>query len=214
MNKRFFSVKRLYWRLQMMQRAVAEPLGLTPARFDVLVAIRRGKGDLCQRALRDYMDCNASTLSEMLKVLMKEKLVTSLINGIDRRYRVLNLTRLGRQLALFAEHEVCEANLDFKFDCLVKPEIWMSAEATATAVAAFEAMVVRIRRRLGCRGCLYDVWPRDSVSLVSPPEPPQREEEATRRRRGTRKNVIVQLPPDLVPLTQWELTMNLRQIGD
>lgn len=100
MDAVFFAVKQAHLAAGRVGRRLLEGMGLTPARFDLLVAIGSAPGPM-QSEVRKMLGVARSTLSELV----------SAIEGLgwvrrepsqDRRTRNLVLTRRGKALLLWA----------------------------------------------------------------------------------------------------------------
>ncbi len=79
MDQIFFGLKRAFHRTLRVGQELTAEFGLTPARFDLLWAMRNWQytcgAPLSQRQLRDILGVSAATLSRMLRALEKLWLV-------------------------------------------------------------------------------------------------------------------------------------------
>jgi DNA-binding MarR family transcriptional regulator len=98
MHRVTWDVKRVFLRLSKVRRKVMERWGLTPARFDMLYAIRcQRRFWFPQRALRKLLGVCASAISRMIDSLVETGfLVRRRVEG-DRRLRELKITKHGKR---------------------------------------------------------------------------------------------------------------------
>jgi DNA-binding MarR family transcriptional regulator len=99
MNAIFFGAKRAYQGILRVARKRLAPIGLTPARFDLLWALIhygegwRGESDpLTQSELRRRLGVTASTVCRMLQSLEALGLVRREVVEEDQRQRYVELT--------------------------------------------------------------------------------------------------------------------------
>jgi DNA-binding MarR family transcriptional regulator len=90
-----FATKRAHLRTLHHLQRITKRLGLTPARYDMLLAI--GRGGLLQRDLWRRFDVSRTTVSRMVRALESLGLVTRHRNAGEPSRRV-NLTDKGRIL--------------------------------------------------------------------------------------------------------------------
>ena len=95
MNMIFLGFKRAYYGTLRGTRKGLALLGLTAARFDLLVAVRDQVR--VQRELQRLLGVAASTLSEMLGAIEKLGWISRGRVESDRRYLVVELTKKGRE---------------------------------------------------------------------------------------------------------------------
>jgi DNA-binding MarR family transcriptional regulator len=120
MHALFFALKRTHHRVLAFGRTLFRNVGLTPARFDMLHAIRESArtGPLTQRALRDVLGVTAPTVSRMAASLEDLGLVTRRRNPSDRRHVLIELTVLGTYLFTEAMRiAVGSGAVDLVIDC-------------------------------------------------------------------------------------------------
>ncbi len=112
MDQIFFGLKRAFHRTLRVQQKLAAEYGLTPARFDMLCAMRNWQHTsmgmpLSQRILRDTLGVSAATVSRMLKALEKLWLVwRGPREGKLNSSRELRLTPRGFMLIRRAMHKL------------------------------------------------------------------------------------------------------------
>ena len=93
-----FGMKRMFLRSVAITRELTEQHHLTPARFDMLVAIRRGRVGIIQRNVRWQLGVASPTVSRMMASLEALGYITRCKWPPDRRHRWVTLTELGRQV--------------------------------------------------------------------------------------------------------------------
>jgi DNA-binding MarR family transcriptional regulator len=92
-----FGVKRLFLRSVAITRTFTrEHDRLTPARFDMLVAIARGVTGIVQFSVRKQLDVRSPTVSRMMRSLELLGYVRRQKYPPDRRHRWVTLTAKGR----------------------------------------------------------------------------------------------------------------------
>jgi len=104
MDALFLAVKHAHLAAGRFGRKVLARYGLTPARFDLLVAI--GSWGTSQRELRDALGVARSTVSELVAAVVDGGLVRRMRRLCDRRTWSLQLTERGREL-LERAYEEC-----------------------------------------------------------------------------------------------------------
>jgi DNA-binding MarR family transcriptional regulator len=98
MNSIFFGLKRAYRGTPCGIRELLRKIGLTPARHDMLAALRRFATQvppLRQREVRSTLGVSGPTVSRMLKALEKLGLVQREKDPEDRRHRLVRITPSG-----------------------------------------------------------------------------------------------------------------------
>ncbi len=98
MHAVFFGLKRAHHGVLSITRDKLAALGLTPARFDLLYAVKlyRRRG-VTQRRLRQVLGVCGATVSRMLKSLEDLGCVTRTIDPRDRRRKLVKLAPPGRK---------------------------------------------------------------------------------------------------------------------
>ncbi len=97
MDAIFFSMKRAHLGGERLGRALLEPYGLTPARFDLLNTIVDATEPLPQKELWKRLGVVRSAVCEMVKSLMKLALVKR-YRAADSRTWIVQLTTRGREV--------------------------------------------------------------------------------------------------------------------
>ena len=108
MDAVFFSMKRAHLGGQRLGRFLLEPFepfGLTPARFDMMKTIYECEEMLSQAALVKRLGVVRSAVSDMVKTLMRLKLLTR-FRAADGRTFIIQLTEFGRALIKKACDEI------------------------------------------------------------------------------------------------------------
>lgn len=95
MHAMFFAVKAANLRSMSFQRRVARGLGITPARFDLLWAVKGSGGK--QDALARCLAVSRSNVGRMVRALERLGWVTRR-RDVDRRKRVISLTERATEL--------------------------------------------------------------------------------------------------------------------
>jgi DNA-binding MarR family transcriptional regulator len=96
MHTIFFGLKRAHHSTMGLTRGMLASRGLTPARFDLLYALKRRRQGVMQSALRRLLGVCRATVSRMLGSLEKLGLVRRTISPLDRRRKIVELTNRGR----------------------------------------------------------------------------------------------------------------------
>lgn len=94
MHKVLFGLKRAFQSALEWAKVVYAPIGLTPARFDMLHALFQDEY-IAQSALRRVLGVSGATISRMLKSLRELGWVDSFPDEDDRRRRFVALTERG-----------------------------------------------------------------------------------------------------------------------
>ena len=105
MDAFFFSMKRAHLGGQRLGRALLEPFGLTPARFDLLNTIVDCEEPITQSELTRRLGVVRSAVCEMVKVLVALGIVKR-TRAEDSRTWVVELSELGRRLQKEAYDEL------------------------------------------------------------------------------------------------------------
>jgi DNA-binding MarR family transcriptional regulator len=93
-----FALKRAHLRTLAMSRSLVLPLGLTPARFDLLYIVHKKAfpSGIAQGDLGRTLGLAGATISKMLKSLEKLRLVRREPRPSDRRVKLVFMTYEGR----------------------------------------------------------------------------------------------------------------------
>jgi DNA-binding MarR family transcriptional regulator len=92
----FFGLKRAHHSVLRICRPPLLPLGLTPARFDLLFAVKTHGHRILQGRLQQTLGVGRTTVSRMLASLEKLGLVKRAVDERDRRRKFVALTTRGR----------------------------------------------------------------------------------------------------------------------
>ena len=96
MNPALFSLKRAHQATLRLTRYVTEPFGLTPARYDMMCAVKRWQTyGMPQKVLVHTLGVTGATVSRMLDSLEKLGVVRRQRCAYDRRRNDVWLTELG-----------------------------------------------------------------------------------------------------------------------
>jgi DNA-binding MarR family transcriptional regulator len=93
-----FGMKRMFLRSIAITREYTKEHHLTPARFDMMVAIRRGTGGIVQRIVRYQLHVSSPTVSRLMASLEKLGYIRRRKYPPDRRHRWVTLTELGKHV--------------------------------------------------------------------------------------------------------------------
>ena len=147
MDAVFLAIKQAHLAANVFSRRLLKPVGLTPARFDLLTLLSNWcpQGRWTQSAVRKVLGVAASTLSEMLDALEGLGWVKRDFNEYDRRTWYLSLTKAGLELAKNAfDRFVGSGDVTMhvdKFFACGDPEVdpfpeWYGAIGLARAIAS------------------------------------------------------------------------------
>jgi DNA-binding MarR family transcriptional regulator len=106
MNSRFFALKRAWQSTMRFCRFVLKNLGLTAARYDMLMAIKGEKGWISQKLLREILGVTRATVSRMLRSLEALGFVRRSVNPVDERCKDVWLTEAGAAQLAFVYRKV------------------------------------------------------------------------------------------------------------
>ncbi len=149
MHPLIFGIKRMFLRSVAVCREYTDEHHLTPARFDMLVAIRNGGGGIVQRMVRWQVGVRSPTVSRMMATLEKLGYIRRWKYPPDRRHRWVELTEMGRLVIDAAQGDLTRG--PFGEDIARKMVSRQSAERAPTEKALADAttMFRTIRDRLG-----------------------------------------------------------------
>src|SRR5947209_1051902 len=97
MDAVFFSMKRAHLGGQRLGRALLEPFGLTPARFDMLNTIVDCEVPITQSELTRRLGVVRAAVCEMVHALVGLKILKR-VRAADSRTWIVQLTVLGKRL--------------------------------------------------------------------------------------------------------------------
>jgi DNA-binding MarR family transcriptional regulator len=95
MNRLSFSLKRAHQAALRFARHALDGTGLTPARYDLLHAVKLRKGRMSQRDLERVLGVTRATVSRMLASLEELEFVRREVDPTDRRCNIVWLTAEG-----------------------------------------------------------------------------------------------------------------------
>ena len=101
-----FAMKRVFLRSVAINRIYTREHHLTPARFDMMVALWWGKNGTPQLLLRRQLGVRSPTVSRMLSSLQALGYLTREVYPPDRRQRWITLTPKGRALIDIAQGDL------------------------------------------------------------------------------------------------------------
>jgi DNA-binding MarR family transcriptional regulator len=162
MHAILFSIKRAFHTSVCVGRNWLTPLGLTPARFDMLAAIgRHPPHRMPQSALRDILGVTNATISRMLRSLEDLGLVTREQDFYDQRRRIISLTKRGiRRLRCAVTNFIDSGAVQLAIDIALSAR-WHNRDACLAAGTRFEASLRRLRRDFGDNAMLSYPWRPD-----------------------------------------------------
>ena len=130
MHQLLFSLKRTHLRALALQRHAIRTFPLTPARFDMLFAMRKHAGpDFKQSDLRRLLGINSATTSRMAISLEKLGFLEREIYPYDRRQLLIRLTEEGARVLAAVEYEVVDYGMiEFGVTCAFAVK-WYSPDA-------------------------------------------------------------------------------------
>jgi DNA-binding MarR family transcriptional regulator len=154
-----FAFKRAHYTSLRLGRKYAARFGLTPARFDMLYAIRRDK-NRSQAFLARTLGVAGVTVSRMLRKLEALGFVhRSAFGWPDRRAKRVRLTNLGRRHLQLVLRKLKRRSMQFAF---MRAIFCQKGFSRFLALDDFHSLVSRINERLGDRASLrYPTWHPD-----------------------------------------------------
>jgi len=144
MHAVFFGLKRAYQSTLRIAHPVLAEVELTPARFDLLYALRK-RHRLLQRALQRILGVSRATVSRMLGSLEALGLVQRTRDECDRRCKRVDLTVRGREVigaACRLVRRTCWAHreLEGALATGTRAERWLQVHAFGAAGALDELL--------------------------------------------------------------------------
>jgi DNA-binding MarR family transcriptional regulator len=122
MDAIFFEMKRAYYATLNFSRPSLRTFGLTPARFDLIVAILKGHHPT-QSFVRAKLGVARSTISRMLAAMEKAGLVRRERHPCDQRQRRIELTDEGRRRYCAASDDLVLSSItSLAVDCTLARE--------------------------------------------------------------------------------------------
>jgi DNA-binding MarR family transcriptional regulator len=166
MHSILFSIKRAFHTSVCAGRQWLAPIGLTPARFDMLAAVGRYPPHrLPQSYLRSILGVTAATISRMLRSLEQLGLVTREQDFDDRRQRIISLTREGiRRLRSAVANLMDSGAVQLAVDIALVTR-WHDPAACLAEGRLLEESLRRVRRAFGDNALLAYPWRPDQKRL-------------------------------------------------
>jgi DNA-binding MarR family transcriptional regulator len=169
MHAIFFGLKRAYYGALRVSRDALSSEQLTPARFDVLVALdvatwrarQFAPSGLWQSRLRRILGVAASTLSRMLRSLEQLHLIERTRVGRDTRQRFVRLSdegfrRVRRVKRVFVDSGCAQLAVE---SALGRP--WYSESSCLVEIDRLESSLKRVRHSYRDAATLYYPWHPD-----------------------------------------------------
>jgi len=158
MHAIFFGMKRAYQRSLAIARPLVARFGLTSARFDMLYVIEDHQGRVLQSHLRRILGVTAPTVSKMLRSLELLGLITRRPCPLDRRQRLVELTREGlKRIRRAIGENITLGAVDFAVECALSA---VGGDAFVE-IDTFESMLRRVRKAYHDGATLHYPWHPD-----------------------------------------------------
>ncbi len=163
----FFGLKRAHQGVLRLTRYMLADVGLTPARFDMMFALR-GRHGAAQRHLQRLLGVTRATVSKMLTSLEKLGFIVRTIFPYDRRRKMVKLTPAGRMRFL-------QANLMLRRTGWAQLAVdtalgdgrlkyrWYDAESCQLATSETDGILSAFRRHYGDWATLVYPWGPDDT---------------------------------------------------
>jgi DNA-binding MarR family transcriptional regulator len=117
-----FAFKRAHYTSVRLGRPHAVRFGLTPARFDMLYAIRLERSQ-CQASLARMLGVAGVTVSRMLRKLEALGFIRRETRSwFDRRMKLVSITALGRKLLSLTSRKMKRRSLQRAFMRVIPPD--------------------------------------------------------------------------------------------
>lgn len=158
MHAILFGLKRAFQASLRLGRDTLRHYPLTPARFDMMHAVRRGT---TQRDLREALGVSAPTVSRMLRSLEELGFVVRRL-AEDARTRWVELTAAGERVLARVRRDIMDSGyMTLAVDCVLSGSRWFDWGACFEAKEAFEDWLFRVRYALCDRASLAYPWHPD-----------------------------------------------------
>jgi DNA-binding MarR family transcriptional regulator len=167
MHAAFFGFKRAYWGSLRSTRKDLTEMGLTAARFDLLYLLAEmpERYPRRQKTLTRKLGVTPPVVSRMLKSLREKGLIDRERDTVDRRGRLVSLTREGRrrirEAIRFFIRQGRAWNHVQRGLCPALPEGVERDDAAIWVMESLEGMLDRWREGLCAGGSLYYPWHPD-----------------------------------------------------
>ncbi len=155
MHPLIFGMKRMFLRSVAITRMYTGQHHLTPARFDMLVAIRRGGEGIVQRVARGQLGVRSPTVSRMMASLEKLGYIRRWKYPPDRRHRWVELTESGRQVIDAAQSDLTYGPFGENVGRALVSRRPEQREPTEKAIAAARTLFRTIRGLSGDTALLW-----------------------------------------------------------
>ena len=162
MHQLLFSLKRTHLRALALSRHAIRPYPLTPARYDMLFAMRKHAGPhFKQSDLRRLFGITSATMSRMAISLEKLGYIARERYAYDRRQLLIRLTEEGARVLSTVEYEVVDYGMiDFGVTCAFAVN-WYS-ESAISELYNLEERFHFARGQLFDRASFYYDWHPDN----------------------------------------------------
>jgi DNA-binding MarR family transcriptional regulator len=158
MHKVFFGLKRAHHGVLRVTRGALAKMGLTPARFDLLYAVREREG-LRQIELCTALGVSRPTVCRMLRSLEDLGLIERDTSCADLRQRFVFLTYAGRRCIRKAVRRFIRWGMaQLMLHGALCPDEWWDTAACSRAEKALEKALDAIRLAFRDVANLYDPW--------------------------------------------------------
>ena len=167
MNAVFFGLKRAHQSVLRITRGGLAEVGLTPARFDMMFALRSRHG-ASQRYLQRLLGVTRATVSKMLSSLEKLGFIVRSVNPHDRRRKTVKLTAAGRM-------RFVQANMGLRRSGWAQLAVesalgdgrlkyhWYDAQSCQLATSDADGILSAFRRNYGDGATLVYPWGPDDT---------------------------------------------------
>jgi DNA-binding MarR family transcriptional regulator len=150
MHPFFFAMKRAYYATLRWSRGWLKPLGMTPARLDLLLLIAGEGGAQEQAWLVRAVGVTRSVLSRMISRMVELGLLKKNRHPMDRRRNFIWLTPRSKELLETIEEEVLKWRVtDLALASILAPRSWFDAAKVDAALGRLERPLWNLRRELG-----------------------------------------------------------------
>jgi MarR family transcriptional regulator for hemolysin len=152
MHPFLFTMKRAFHASAGFARRVLRPVGITPARFDVMALIEKEDGAIEQSRLTRALGVTRSVVSRMLDRMTELGLVQRVKHEKDRRQRVVLMTEKGWEVFVSACERFPTDLAEEALAALLTPRSWRDDVKVQEAIRRVERPLFKLRRAFGDRG--------------------------------------------------------------
>jgi len=163
MHAVLFSIKRAFHKSVWFGRFLLKDYLLTPSRFDILY-ILQSRGELSrtpQSTIREILGIASTTLSRMIKALLKLGFIRRERSKLDRRQYEVWLTKYGRTSIAHAIRTIIDSGIIAYCVVHFVSREWLSPEGTFRDVDGIDTTLSFMRERLLDCATLYYRWHPD-----------------------------------------------------